>query len=461
VNAPATAAPGLQPATTGTLLRLAWPIVVSRSTQVVIGLCDAIMVAHLGKVALAATTTGAMNTFLLLILPMGICFIVASFASQLYGAADGEGARRYGFYGLAVAAGTQVLSIGGIALVPLALGGFDYEPALRSEMTGYLQARLWGGGAAVGIEALASYYGGVGNTVRPMRANLLAMVLNVGLNWVLIDGHLGAPAMGVRGAAIASAISTAIAFGWLLLVFLLEGRAEGRVVPKLRSSELGRMLRFGLPSGLNWFFEFLAFMFFVNVVVARLGTLALAALMSVIQLNSVAFMPAFALASAGAILVGQRIGADRKDEVPRIVTLTFRAAAIWQCSAGLAYLAIPALLFRPFAPEGTADSAQLLAVGVRMLMLSAAWQFFDATVAAFAEALRAAGDTAFTLWARLAVAWLVFAPGSYVSVRLLGGGELVAVAWVVAYIALLAGVLTLRFRSGAWRQIRLVETGTS
>ena len=91
-----------------------------------------------------------------------------------------------------------------------------------------------------------------------------------------------------------------------------------------------------------------------------------------------------------------------------------------------------------------------------MLMLSAAWQLSDATVAAFAEALRAAGDTAFPLWARLAIAWLVFAPGSYVSVRWLGGGPLVSVGWVVAYLTILAAVLVLRFRNGAWRKIELV-----
>jgi len=155
------------------------------------------------------------------------------------------------------------------------------------------------------MEALANYYGGLGNTRLPMRASVVAMVLNVAGNWLLIDGHLGAPAMGVRGAALASALSTGVAFLGLLAVFLLERRpADGRW-PRLRAAEFLRMLRFGVPSGLNWFFEFAAFMFFVNVVVAGLGTTALASLMAVVQLNSVAFMPAFALASAAAILVGQ------------------------------------------------------------------------------------------------------------------------------------------------------------
>lgn len=64
-----------------TLLLLAWPIVVSRATQTVVGLADALMVAHLGPTSLAAATTGALNTFLVLILPMGTVLIVGSFAA--------------------------------------------------------------------------------------------------------------------------------------------------------------------------------------------------------------------------------------------------------------------------------------------------------------------------------------------------------------------------------------------
>jgi MATE family multidrug resistance protein len=450
--APARAAPTLPG-----LLRLAWPIVVSRSSQVVVGLADATMVAHLGEEALAATTTGAMNTFAIFILPMGIVFIVASYASQLLGAGDPIGARRYGFYGLAVAAATQVACALALPAIAPALGVFEHAPAVRDMMTEYLAIRLLSGGAAVGLEALGSYYGGLGNTALPMRAQLAAMVLNVAGNWLLIDGHLGAPAMGVRGAALASTLATTAAFMWLAAIFLLDGRRAGAVVPRLSARELGRMLRFGFPSGLNWFFEFASFLFFVNMVVAGLGTTSLAALMAVIQVNTVSFMPAFALSSAGAILVGQAIGAGAKDEVPRLVGLTFAAAACWECAVGVAYVVLPELLFAPFARGlDPVRAAALLELGARMLAVSAAWQLFDAAAAALGECLRGAGDTAVPMWARLAIAWAFFVPGSWVSVRVLGGGPMTAMAWLVVYLAVLALVLLLRFRSGAWRRIELV-----
>lgn len=447
-------APGERVAVTiPSLVRLAWPIVISRSTQVVVGLADAIMVAHLGESALAAATTGALNSTLVFMLPMGTVFIVSSFASQSFGARDLAGARRYAFYGLLLALLSQGLCLALLPLLPSGLSLLQYAPEVREGVAGYLQVRLLSLGLVVGFEALASYYAGLGNTRLPMVASVVAMVLNVPGNWVLINGHLGMPALGVVGAAWANVGATGLGFLLLLGVFLAQGGRDRW--PRLHGRELVKMLRFGLPSGINWFLEFLAYTFFVNVVVAGLGTTVLAALMAVMQLNSMAFMPAFAIASAGAILVGQAIGASARDEVPRTVWLTFGVVACWQGAVGLVFLVAPRWTFSVFT-RGDASQEELLAHGARMLMLSVAWQLFDSMATTFTEALRAAGDTAYTLWARLGVAWLVFVPGAWLSVRVLGAGEVAAMLWLTVYIGLLALLLYLRFRGGAWRRFNLL-----
>ncbi|MFL5320011.1 MAG: MATE family efflux transporter [Myxococcaceae bacterium] len=439
-----------------TLLTLAWPIILSRSTQVIIGLTDALMVAPLGEEALAATTTGAFDAFSLLILPMGICFIVSSFSSQLFGAGDKIGARRYGFYGLAVAVIAQLICVALWPASPFLLGLLPYSPHVRDLMAGYLAIRLLAGGPAIGIEALSNYYGGLGNTRLPMLINVLAMVLNVLGCWLFIGGHWGAPALGVRGSALAAGVATTIAFAIFLTVFLREGQKDGAIFPKLSFAELRRMLRFGLPSGFNWFFEFFAFFFFINVVMAGLGTTALAAMMAVFQINSVSFMPGFGLASAGAILVGQAIGAKRLDDVNRAVKLSFLSSASWQLFVSVIYLTLPAVLLLPFV-RNESESAGFLAAGKRIVMLSAAWQLFDAAATNLGETLRAAGDTAFTLKARTIIAWGVFVPCSYASVKWFGFGDVGAVFWVAVYLGLLAITLFIRFRRGAWRDISLVH----
>jgi MATE family multidrug resistance protein len=166
-------------------------------------------------------------------------------------------------------------------------------------------------------------------------------------------------------------------------------------------------------------------------------------------------MPAFALAGAGAILVGQAIGASHPGRVPRLVAVTFAVGAAWQLLVGALYILAPEAILAPFAPGAEPGSA-FVTIGGRVLVIAAAWQLFDAGAIVLGEALRAAGDTAFVMWMRIVLGWGVFVPGSWISVRELGAGEAVAVGWLVLWLALLALALLLRFRSGAWRRIQLV-----
>ncbi len=437
-----------------TLLALAWPVVLARSSQSVVGVCDAAMSAPLGGAALAAVTTGALNTFSFMILPMGTVFIVQSYAAQLYGRGDLVAVRRYAWYGLVLAALATGLSLLCLPAIRPVIGWFSYEPRVHDLMTEYIAIRLWSVGAVVGTEALGNWFAGQGNTRVQMRASVLTMVANVVLNWVLIYGHLGAPALGVAGAALASALATWIGFGLVVYVFWRERRRTSITGPlALKRAEFVRMLRFGLPNGLNWFLEFAAFVLFINAIVAPLGTTVVAAFNVVLQINSLSFMPAFGLATAGAILVGQAIGRGAKDEVGGIVRRTAGVLLVWQVSVGLIYLTLPGPLMRAFAPpEGIAGWIQ---VGALMLAISGVWQVFDALGLTLGEALRAAGDTAWCMWARLLIAWCVFTPVAYLFVTVLGGGP-AAVMWcVVFYLACLAAALAWRFRSGAWKRIEL------
>ncbi len=440
----------------GQLLGLAWPIVISRSSQVVIGVTDSLLVAPLGEDALAATTTGALNSFAFFSLSLGTVFIVGSFASQLMGRGDGAGARRFAMYGLAIALASQLLALALLPFLDVMLSPIGVTPPVRELIHGYMSLRLLSVGAAVGLEALGSYYGGLKNTLLPMAAQVLAMLLNVLLNWVLIRGHWGAPTMGVRGSALASTIATSIAFVFLAVCFAMQLGTQGTRVKTgpLRASELFRTLRFGLPVGLNFLVELLAFLAYVNIVVGTLGTAELAATMAVIQLNSVAFMPAFALATAGSIFVGQAIGASKKDDVPRTVLLTVATTAGWQGLCGLLYLVAPRFWLGPFVPP---EGARFLDIAAALLVMSAAWQLMDGIAMAYAEALRAAGDTTFSLWARAGIGWFVFVPGALVTTRLLGYRELAAAVWLIVYLGLLALVMVLRFQSGRWRTLELVE----
>lgn len=436
------------------LLALAWPVILARATQSVIGFSDALLVAPLGEEALAAVTTGALNIFAFIILPMGTVFIVQSFAAQLRGRGELAAVKRYAVYGLLVALLAALFAALLTPWVPGVLSLFEIAPNVRDSMGVYLAIRLISVGPAVGIEALGNWYGGLGNTRAAMIAGVVAMVANVVLDYALIEPRFGLPGYGVRGAAWASVFAS-----WLGFLVILWGFLAGRGYPKLaparplQQREFLRMLRFGLPNGFNWFLEFAAFALYINLVVGHLGTSVLAAFNVVIQINSISFMPAFGLASAGAIMVGEAIGQKNYARVAAVVRLTAKTTVGFMGSVGLTYLLFSTAFIGLFAGE---EGSTLSQVGASMLALSAVWQVFDALGITFGEALRAAGDTAWCMAARIVLAWVVFVPLSLLLVRVFDGGVGALMGSMIAYLLLIALVFALRYVGGRWRSIDLV-----
>ncbi|MEO6775959.1 MAG: MATE family efflux transporter [Kofleriaceae bacterium] len=435
----------------GTLLALALPMVLARASQSVITFADALQVKDLGPDAIAATATGGLNTMTFVFLPMGLAFIVQSFVAQLVGRGDRDQTRRFAWYGLGFAVLAGIIAAVAIPFVAPVLGLASYTPEVRGWMTSYMEIRLLSVAAAVGIEALGNWYGGLGNTWMQMIAGLITMVTAITCNAIFI------PSYGVDGAAIGSVIATWLGFAFLLVAFWRGwgGAPRQRGPLGLSKRELWRVARFGLPNGLNWFLEFAAFDAFVNVVVAKLGSVTVAGLNVVIAVNSIAFMPAFGIASAGAILTGQAIGQNARDKVWANVKLTLACTIVWEGAMALAYVAAPARILAWFAPAD--GGVELVTVGAAMLAISAIWQVFDAIGMTLNETLRAAGDTAWTAGARILIAWGLFAPASYLVVEEWHGGATGAMACLCGYLALLALVLALRFKSGAWKRIELIE----
>jgi MATE family multidrug resistance protein len=440
------------------LLSLAWPIVLARATQAVVGFCDALMVAPLGEETLAAVTTGALDTFAIAILPMGTVFIVQSFAAQLSGRGELSGVRRFGVYGLMLAALAGVFGLLLIPCLPYLVGLLGYAPGVQTQLTDYMAIRLYGIAVIVGTEALGNFYGGLGNTRLSMIAGIVTMVSNILGNYLLIEPRFGLPGYGAEGAAWASTLAGAIGFGVLAVPFALglglPAEARGGKL-ELRRKELMRVLRFGLPNGMNWFLEFGAFLLFINVMVGHLGTTVLAALNVVMQINSISFMPAFGMASAGAILVANAIGARRLDVVWRIVRMTLLVNCTWMVSIGLLYWVAPSELIGLFRPRDL-PAEGLIAAGTLMLMMSTLWQLFDAVAMTFSEALRSAGDTSFTMKARIVLAWFVFMPAAWFLIFVQGGHIKSLMVALIGYLALLAVTFVLRYSSGSWRDIDLL-----
>jgi len=271
------------------------------------------------------------------------------------------------------------------------------------------------------------------------------------LDYGLIFGAFGLPQWGVFGAGIATAVAEWLCFFLLLFFFLRRKLAReyltARVAPAL--NEIRRLLRTGLPIGMQWWLEMTSFAAF-STLVARMGNAEMAASQAFVVLMSISFLQAIGVSIAVSTLVGRYIGASDMPSVER----SYRSGAVLcLILAGLIaalFVAIPERLLGLFTQD-----AGVLALARPLLMVGALFQVFDALAILSDGALRGAGDTRWPMLARFVLSWGVFLPLSYLFGFHLEGG--LTWAWVggLVYIMLLSATLAYRFRSGAWQDVKI------
>jgi MATE family multidrug resistance protein len=218
----------------------------------------------------------------------------------------------------------------------------------------------------------------------------------------------------------------------------------------------GRLLKFGGPAGAQVFLDVLVFHVFVQLV-GRLGEAEAGASALTVRLNMVAFLPMMGLGQAVSILVGQRLGADRPDLAERSAYTGLKWVFGYMCVVAAAYLLIPKVLVSLFEsardPENFAAVASLVP---GLLACVAVYSLTDAVNVTFSFALRGAGDTRFVSLLTFALAWPIMVIPTYLLVRA-EGPLLWAWVFATAYIMAMAVCFALRFRTGLWKSMRVIE----
>jgi MATE family multidrug resistance protein len=317
--------------------------------------------------------------------------------------------------------------------------------------TGYMRARSFGMMGITAASSLSAFFRGIGDTRTPLIATLIANVANLFLDLGLVYGWYGMPKLGVVGAGLATSISEWIYFGAVAFIFLrptIKARFNTRFhAPSL--SEIRRLWRTGLPIGGQWTIEMLAFAVFTTFV-ARLGDAPMAASHAFIQLLSLSFMQAVGISIATTTLVGRYIGSGQLEYVARSLRSSMLLGSILAAIIAALFMLIPNILLGLFSSD-----PNVLRYGGPLLMVGALYQFFDAIAIVSDGALRGAGDTRWPFVIRCLLSWLVFLPLAYLLAVPVGWG--LTGAWLggLGQIILLAIFLVFRFRSGAWRRIRI------
>ena len=315
----------------------------------------------------------------------------------------------------------------------------------------YLTARALGNIGLAGAVSLSSFFRGIGDTKTPLYTTVTGNILNAVLDYGLIFGNFGLPEWGVFGAGIATAIAEWTYFLALVVFFTRRGVVReyrtGRAAPAI--AEIRRLLHMGIPVGGQWWLEMTSFAAF-STLVARMGDAEMAASQAFVVLLSISFMQAIGLSIAVSTLVGRYIGAGDLESAERSYRSGAVLCLILAGLIALLFVAIPTQLLGIFTDDPT-----VLALGGPLLMVGAAFQVFDALAILSDGALRGAGDTRWPMVALFLLSWGVFLPLSYLFGFYLEGGLTWAWTGGLVYILLLSGTLGYRFRSGAWRSVKI------
>ena len=379
----------------GELLRIAWPITVSMLSWSAMTIVDTLLIGHVGRAELAGVGLGGIVTFMLLCFSIGLLRGANTLVSQAVGA--GRRAEVPALQGAAIVTALG-LGLGTTLVAQLAAEALHHlaatEAAGQAART-YVRVRSLGAPAALIFIALREVRYGQGESRAPMRASLLANIINAALAYLFVFVFK----QGVAGAATASVlagIAEAACLAWPL-------RGGARVV-KPTANDLRALWRLGAPLGLQFMLEVGSFML-LSLLISLLSEVEMAAHQIAIQIIHVSFLPAFAVAEAAAVLAGQAVGADRDDLVTRVARLALGVGGAYALAWTLLFAAAARLMVAGF----TGDSA-VTATATALLHVAALFQIMDAANVVARGALRGSGDVRFAAVVGVVTSWLFTPP---------------------------------------------------
>jgi len=391
------------------LYKLAAPIALQNLLTASLSMVGNVMVGQLGDASIAAVGLAGQVFFLLMLILFGISSGSAMFTAQLWGNKDITNLRKV--LGLCLSLGIFVAGLFFLLceLIPAQIIGiFTIDPQVIALGGEYLQIYAWAFLFFSITSGFAAVLRSIGEVKLPMLITVSALVLNIALNYVLIFGALGFPAMGIRGAAISAVIARVLE---CLAIVLITYRNKYPIAAKLSellgfsSSFLGRIFKPVFPVILNELFWSLAITTY-NIVYARIGTTSIAAINIVGTVDNLAMVPFFGLSSAIAIIAGHKIGAGEKEsayrEVGRTLGLTFIFALV-VCGIVLVIKG-PLIGLYKITPD-------VALFANRALLILAFWMVVRSqNMILIVGMMRSGGDTRYSLFLDGVIIWILGVP---------------------------------------------------
>lgn len=379
-------------------LALGWPLVLTNLAQIALTTTDLIFLGRLGPSSLAAATLGSNLYLAILIFAIGVMTATSPMMAEAIGRKrkmlrDVRRTFRQGLFSAVLIAIPSWLVLWHAEAVLLLFG---QAPELAAEAQVFVRHLQWGFLPFLGFVALRSFVAALERPIWALLVTGVAVVFNIGANWALVFGHLGLPALGLRGSGIATSLSNLFIFVGLVVVvsthpkfrrFHLFGNWWRADWPRFRA-----LWRLGLPIGATLAFEVTVFNAAVFLM-GQFGTAAIAAHSIAIQIASASFMVPMGIGQAATVRVSLAHGSSDRDGITRAGWTAFTLAVSFMAAMSVVMIVAPKLLIGAFIDIGDPANALVVQTAVGFLFCAALFQIVDGAQTVTAGMLRGLQDT--------------------------------------------------------------------
>jgi len=395
---------------TRTILAISVPLMAAYLAEMGMMITDMIIVGRLGADELAAVGLTGDWFYVLLLIGMGTVAIVGVLAAQSLGEGDIPGVIDSAEQGMVVATLMSVPVMLCIWYLGPALGLADQDANVVRLITDYSRPLTWSVLPALWFAVYRNYITALAKASAIMTITVLALLLNLLLNYTLVFGKFGLPALGVVGAAYGTTIVNWLMFAALAMHVLRSPQFSAyrpALMPRrIRLNTVREILSLGLPITAAQILGGAMFTL-AAVLVGMLSAAILAAQQIVYTVIYVALSASMAVGDAVRVRVAYGIGLRSVDAVRQSANIAFAiAAAITSIASGALWL-FPDSIVGIFLNTHDPENASVLAIAVSLSVYAAIFQLFDGVQIVAANALRGLRDTRSPLWISMASYWLI------------------------------------------------------
>ena len=386
-------------------LSLSGPVVMTELGWITMSLVDTMMVGRVSAEAIGAVSIGTAVFMAVTVLAMSLLLGLDPLVSQAHGANQWQECQRWMVQGihLSLLLSPLMMSVLWGSMPYLDLWGF--HPAVLELTLPYLEAMSWGIFPLMLYNTFRRYLQGMGQVKGLMVVLVAANLVNACANWVLIFGKLDFPAMGVEGAGWATCISRLYLAAGLGILIVRFHRREQTTLLKVplgpNPARLRRLVSLGLPAALQRALEAGVFAA-VTSLAGKLEPAAVAAHQIALNAAGFMFMVPLGISSAGAVRVGQAIGRGNFRQAADSGWMALILGSAFMLGGGLFFVLFPQTIMRLFTADPT-----VISIGAPLLLIAAAFMFFDGIQVVATGALRGAADTKTPMVVNLIGHWFV------------------------------------------------------